>query len=144
VFLQIFNFINARKVNGESDLFSGLLSNIPFLLIEVFIITTQVLLIEFGGKFADTTSLTTEQWFACVGIGSTSMIVGKLNSQKKYFFLANLEIFGSILSIVKESSCVMVTFCFYFEENFAIVCRLATSKDDGFLQAEVELLKIDV
>lgn len=78
VFLQIFNFINARKVNGESDLFSGLLSNIPFLLIEVFIITTQVLLIEFGGKFADTTSLTTEQWFACVGIGSTSMIVGKL------------------------------------------------------------------
>ena len=48
VFLQIFNMINARKINDEKNVFEGIFTNKMFIFIWFFIAIVQVLLVEFG------------------------------------------------------------------------------------------------
>lgn len=43
VFCQIFNFINARKLNDEINIFAGILKNQMFIVIVSVIIALQVL-----------------------------------------------------------------------------------------------------
>ena len=48
VVMQIFNFVNARKINDERNVFSGIFSSLYFPLIVVIIIIMQVLICTFG------------------------------------------------------------------------------------------------
>jgi len=51
VFMQVFNQLNARKLeDGEFNPFSGILSNIPFIGIVFLTIIVQLAMVEFGGK----------------------------------------------------------------------------------------------
>jgi magnesium-transporting ATPase (P-type) len=51
VFMQVFNQINARKLElGEWNVFSGMCTNLPFLGIMIVTIGVQLLMVEYGGR----------------------------------------------------------------------------------------------
>jgi Ca2+ transporting ATPase len=50
VCLQIFNMINARKINDEINIFKGLLENPTFLIIWIIIVGGQGIIMEFGSR----------------------------------------------------------------------------------------------
>eukprot|EP01135_Chromosphaera_perkinsii_P008749 Nk52_evm82s1444 gene=Nk52_evmTU82s1444 len=76
VICQIFNEINARRIHGEINVFSGMLEAPLFLAVMIFTIIGQYLIVEFGGSFAGTTSLNQDEWIFCLGVGALSVPVG--------------------------------------------------------------------
>lgn len=50
VFMQVFNSINARKLENELNVFAGFFNNPLFLVITIFTILVQVVLVEYGGS----------------------------------------------------------------------------------------------
>eukprot|EP01123_Difflugia_compressa_P006651 TRINITY_DN1896_c0_g1_i1.p1 TRINITY_DN1896_c0_g1~~TRINITY_DN1896_c0_g1_i1.p1 ORF type:complete len:1017 (-),score=181.39 TRINITY_DN1896_c0_g1_i1:270-3320(-) len=76
VFLQIFNEINARKVNTQLNVFSGILTNPLYCGILVVTIFVQVIIVEFGGDAVQTTQLDWVQWLYCVGIAYMTLPYG--------------------------------------------------------------------
>lgn len=50
VMLQVFNFMNARKINDEINIFEGLFRSKLFLAILALIVCLQVIFITFGGR----------------------------------------------------------------------------------------------
>eukprot|EP00297_Palpitomonas_bilix_P001737 CAMPEP_0113902812 /NCGR_PEP_ID=MMETSP0780_2-20120614/22080_1 /TAXON_ID=652834 /ORGANISM="Palpitomonas bilix" /LENGTH=1043 /DNA_ID=CAMNT_0000895703 /DNA_START=155 /DNA_END=3283 /DNA_ORIENTATION=+ /assembly_acc=CAM_ASM_000599 len=69
VFLQLFNEINARRINNEFNIFSGIHKN-PFYL-GVYAATSllQALFVQFGGVAVETSPLRWDSWLLCIGIG---------------------------------------------------------------------------
>lgn len=60
VFLQIFNLINARKIDEEEmNVFAGIFDNCMFSVVLVLTTSVQIALVEVGGKFAKTYKLNT-------------------------------------------------------------------------------------
>ena len=51
VFLQIWNMVCSRKIHDELNVFAGICSNLPFLLVWAFIVLMQLALIQWTGKF---------------------------------------------------------------------------------------------
>lgn len=78
VFCQIFNEISCRKINDELNVFSGLFTNGVFVGIMVFTVTMQYAIIEFGGEFTSTHTLTGKQWLFCVLAGALCIPFGVL------------------------------------------------------------------
>jgi len=76
VFFQIFNEFNARSITSDSDVFRGILKNPIFLFVIVFTIITQYLLVEYGGDFVHTESLSKEQWVKSIVLGALSLPAG--------------------------------------------------------------------
>mmetsp|Transcript_41765 Transcript_41765/g.37186 ORF Transcript_41765/g.37186 Transcript_41765/m.37186 type:complete len:271 (-) Transcript_41765:239-1051(-) len=73
VFMQIFNFFNARSLSNHLNVFEGCTRNNYFLSI-VFIITAlQVIIVEFGGRPLNSSlfGLSAAQWIISVLIGLT-------------------------------------------------------------------------
>jgi hypothetical protein len=69
--MQVFNFLNCRKLYEEINVFEGLLKNKLFVIIVLAIIKMQVLLITFGGYAFGVYSnfgLNFEQWVISVQI----------------------------------------------------------------------------
>merc|ERR1712176_287067 len=62
VWMQIFNEINARKVNNERNVFEGIHKNWIFWMIIAISIVAQFILIEVGGQFASTLDLNATEW----------------------------------------------------------------------------------
>lgn len=78
VFMQIFNEINARKIHGEWNVFSGIHRNVVFLCVVVGQVTVQVILVEIGGIVFTTSGLTLDLWMWCIFLGSTELLIGQL------------------------------------------------------------------
>eukprot|EP00735_Rhodelphis_limneticus_P008892 TRINITY_DN2361_c0_g1::TRINITY_DN2361_c0_g1_i1::g.20875::m.20875 TRINITY_DN2361_c0_g1::TRINITY_DN2361_c0_g1_i1::g.20875 ORF type:complete len:1035 (-),score=144.87,sp/P54678/ATC1_DICDI/46.38/0.0,E1-E2_ATPase/PF00122.15/1.1e-64,Cation_ATPase_C/PF00689.16/2.6e+03,Cation_ATPase_C/PF00689.16/3e+02,Cation_ATPase_C/PF00689.16/7.1e-43,Hydrolase/PF00702.21/4.4e+03,Hydrolase/PF00702.21/7.3e-27,Hydrolase_like2/PF13246.1/2.8e-18,Hydrolase_like2/PF13246.1/1.2e+04,HAD/PF12710.2/2.9e-14,Cation_ATPase_N/PF0069 len=78
VWCQIFNEMNSRKLGNEINPYNGLFTNRLFVLIIVITATFQALIVEFGGRFTQTTSLTGAQWAACIILGFISAPIGVL------------------------------------------------------------------
>jgi P-type Ca2+ transporter type 2B len=81
VLLQVFNFLNARKLHEEFNIFEGITRNPLFLIIVGGIFGLQILLVTFTGSafgVYDNYGLTVEQWLITVGLGSLSLIVNFL------------------------------------------------------------------
>lgn len=76
VLCQVFNEINARRINDELNVFSNLFNNKIFLGVIVFTITVQFLLVQFAGDFAGTEALSLHDWLLCFGIGALSLPIG--------------------------------------------------------------------
>ncbi len=51
VFLQIFNFVNARKIEDEVNVFEGMTTSTWFMAIVGLIIFLQVTIVEFSHRF---------------------------------------------------------------------------------------------
>eukprot|EP01083_Nonionella_stella_P056300 148336_1 len=74
VWMQLFNEINARKVNNERNVLDGIFVNPIFWLIIVISIVAQVILVQFMGEFATTTALNITEWAYCVAWGAGTLI----------------------------------------------------------------------
>lgn len=79
VWLQIFNFINSRKIFDEMNIFKGITKNPLFLIIVGVIILLQFILISFTGIAFQVYvkdgigGLTVEQWFICIAFSALSV-----------------------------------------------------------------------
>lgn len=78
IFCQVFNEFNARALFNEINVFDGISTNPVFLAVFLATIGTQIFLIELGGDFVKTTSLTLTQWLITIALGAVSLIVGLL------------------------------------------------------------------
>ena len=79
VFLQVFNSINARKLNPyELNVFKGIKDNIYYIIVQIFIIVGQIFLVNFGGRAVRTKPLSIYQHLCCMLIASFSLIIGFL------------------------------------------------------------------
>jgi len=74
VWMQVFNEINARKVNNDRNVFRGVLTNKIYWFVMIVTFIAQVLIIELGGEFTATTSLTAEEWGYCLAFGAGEWI----------------------------------------------------------------------
>ncbi|PFH38470.1 calcium-translocating P-type ATPase, PMCA-type protein [Besnoitia besnoiti] len=89
VFMQIFNMLNARKINDEWNVSSGVLRNKLWISIALFIGVVQVLVVEFGGIAVSChfQGLTGAQWVISLAFGAGSVLVGFLLHLVPYKFL---------------------------------------------------------
>ena len=78
VMFQIFNEINARKIHGERNVFSGIWRNWIFLVIMLGQVTVQIIIVQFGDIVFSTSGLTLDLWLWCIFLGSTELLVGQL------------------------------------------------------------------
>ncbi len=77
VFLQVFNFFNARKLKkNELNVFKDIGDNYLFILIVIGIFACQLLIIQFGGKALKLVPLSSGQHLVCIVIGSMSLVWG--------------------------------------------------------------------
>ncbi|ETO28519.1 ATPase, Ca++ transporting, plasma membrane 1 isoform 1 [Reticulomyxa filosa] len=74
VWLQIFNEINARKVQNEWNVFSGIFQNAYFVTVIVVTIVVQVLIVNFGGEFTRTVPLGWKAWLWSIGASAGILI----------------------------------------------------------------------
>ncbi|KAI8388871.1 PMCA-type calcium-translocating P-type ATPase [Radiomyces spectabilis] len=76
VFLQVFNEINCRRIDGTLNVFKNIFDNWIFLAVQVAVIGGQILIVTFGGIAFKTVPLSPLQWLITVAIGSLSIPVG--------------------------------------------------------------------
>lgn len=78
VFMQLFNEINARRLEDELNAFSGMFSNRFFVAILIATAIVQAIFVEFGGEFTSTTGLIYWEWFVCILLGAIELPLGVL------------------------------------------------------------------
>lgn len=78
VWLQIFNEINARKVNGEWNVVEGFFDNWMFSAILALTAVLQFGIVQFAGDFANTIDLNVQQWAFCVVVGTVSFPISQI------------------------------------------------------------------
>jgi len=77
VFMQVFNSINARKLQkDEYNVFTGILGNWLYILIQTIIIVGQIILVTFGGRAVRTHALSMKQHCECIGISALTLVWG--------------------------------------------------------------------
>ena len=74
VWMQIFNEVNARKVNNERNVFQGIFKNWIFWMIIIISVIAQGILIEVGDQFASTTHLNAKEWGYSIAWGAGCLI----------------------------------------------------------------------
>uniref|UniRef100_A0A1I7Y0Y4 Calcium-transporting ATPase n=1 Tax=Steinernema glaseri TaxID=37863 RepID=A0A1I7Y0Y4_9BILA len=78
VLMTLFNEINARKIHGERNVFEGIFSNPIYYIIWIGTMVSQVLIVQFGGRWFSTAALNLEQWLWCVALGVSVLLWGQL------------------------------------------------------------------
>jgi len=81
VYCQVFNEINARRVNGERNVYKGLFSNAMFVGIMLLIGVGQALLVVFTGQFMSVTpfpGINGIQWLTSLVLGAITLPLGLL------------------------------------------------------------------
>jgi Ca2+ transporting ATPase len=77
VFLQVFNFFNARKLKKEElNVFENFFDNYLFLFIVAGIFILQVVIVQIGGRAFMLVPLTFSQHFDCIVVGATMVVYG--------------------------------------------------------------------
>ena len=83
VYCQVFNEINARRVNGERNVYKGMFSNIMFVSIWILIAVVQAVLVIFTGPFMSVTpfpGIGWKQWITSIVLGAITLPLGFLAS----------------------------------------------------------------
>ncbi|KAK6750359.1 hypothetical protein RB195_002375 [Necator americanus] len=78
VMMTLFNEINARKIHGERNVFTGLFSNPIYYVIWIATFISQILIVQFGGRWFSTASLNVEQWLWCLALGVGTLLWGQV------------------------------------------------------------------
>lgn len=78
VFMQVFNEFNARMLENEKNMFAGIATNAIFAAVIVITVILQVLLVEFGGPFTQTSHLSARMWLGCLVFGFVVLPYGLL------------------------------------------------------------------
>lgn len=73
VYMQVFNMLNARKINDELNIFSGICENKMFVIIWIIILFMQVFITQLTQDVfvVARDGLAWHQWLICIGIGLT-------------------------------------------------------------------------
>jgi len=83
VYCQVFNEINARRVNGERNVYKGLFSNAMFVGIMLLIGLGQAVLVVFTGQFMSVTpfpGINGIQWVVSLVLGALTLPLGLIAS----------------------------------------------------------------
>jgi Ca2+-transporting ATPase len=78
VFCQVFNEYTSKSLGDNWDVFSTIPNNPIFIAVSVVTVLLQILLIEVGGEFMQTSPLTANQWLITIALGFISVPVGIL------------------------------------------------------------------
>ncbi|BHF61032.1 ATPase, Ca transporting, plasma membrane [Sparganum proliferum] len=78
VLMTLFNELNARKIHGQRNVFSGLHRNMLFVVIWITTFVLQVIIVQFGGYAFSTHPLAVEHWLWCLFFGLGSLLWGQL------------------------------------------------------------------
>ncbi|NXD56807.1 AT2B2 ATPase, partial [Corvus moneduloides] len=78
VMMQLFNEINARKIQGERNVFDGIFRNPIFCTIVLGTFAIQIVIVQFGGKPFSCSPLQLDQWMWCVFIGLGELVWGQV------------------------------------------------------------------
>lgn len=98
VFLQIFNFINCRKVGPRDfNVFEAPLHNMYFLVVVAGTAATQVLMCECFPGLTATVSLNRSEWGACVAVGATPLLISAALKITPVAWVANNSWLGGLL-----------------------------------------------
>ena len=77
VYMQVFNSINARKLQkDELNVFTGIMGNWLYILIQSIIFGGQIILVTFGGRAVRTHALSLKQHVDCLLISSMTLVWG--------------------------------------------------------------------
>ncbi|MCP9265526.1 Plasma membrane calcium-transporting ATPase 3 [Dirofilaria immitis] len=79
VMMTLFNEINARKIHGERNIFTGLFSNPIYYIIWIATMIAQIFIVQFGGRWFSTAALNLEQWLWCLAFGVGVLLWGQYN-----------------------------------------------------------------
>ncbi|XP_039458924.1 plasma membrane calcium-transporting ATPase 1-like isoform X5 [Oreochromis aureus] len=74
VLMQIFNEFNARKINGERNVFEGVFRNPIFCSIILGTYVAQILIVHFGGRPFSCVALNVYQWLWCTLLGFGTLL----------------------------------------------------------------------
>ena len=75
--MQVFNSINARKLQkDELNVFTGIMGNWLYILIQSIIIIGQIILVTFGGRAVRTHPLSLKQHADCLIISALTLVWG--------------------------------------------------------------------
>ncbi len=75
---QIFNMFNARKINDELFIYSGLHKSLLFWIMTACMLAGQVLIIFFLGEWFSARRQTWQEWVFAVGVGAGCQLWGLL------------------------------------------------------------------
>jgi magnesium-transporting ATPase (P-type) len=78
IFCQVFNEYTSRDIFDNWNFLDGIMNNYIFLYVSIFTVLAQIFLIEVGGTFVKTTSLTLNQWLITIALGAIGLPVGML------------------------------------------------------------------
>ncbi|VDN09248.1 unnamed protein product [Dibothriocephalus latus] len=78
VLMTLFNEMNARKIHGQRNIFSGLFRNWIFLTIWISTFILQIIIVQFGGFAFSTMALDIDQWMWCLFFGIGELIIGQV------------------------------------------------------------------
>ena len=77
VYMQVFNSVNARKLQkDELNVFTGIMGNWLYILIQSIIFGGQIILVTFGGRAVRTHALSLKQHVDCLLISSITLVWG--------------------------------------------------------------------
>ncbi|XP_072276358.1 plasma membrane calcium-transporting ATPase 2 isoform X8 [Pyxicephalus adspersus] len=78
VMMQLFNEINARKIQGERNVFDGIFRNPIFCTIVLGTFAIQIIIVQFGGKPFSCAPLQLDQWMWCIFLGFGELVWGQV------------------------------------------------------------------
>jgi Ca2+ transporting ATPase len=90
VLMTLFNEINARKLNGERNVFEGIHKNPYFYVIWIICFAGQILIVNFGGIAFSVEPLELDHWAWCLMFGVGSLLWGQLVSLLPSSFLRRI------------------------------------------------------
>ena len=73
---QLFNEYTSRRLLDELNMFSGVFSNMAFIIVSLMSLGLQIFLVQVGGDFVRTSPLTLNQWLITIGLGALGIPVG--------------------------------------------------------------------
>lgn len=79
VWMQVFNFFNARLLSPDAQLFENIRHSTTLLQIVCLVVFCQWVIVQYGGIFMSTTPLTPSEWLYSIAMGMTSLGAGYLS-----------------------------------------------------------------
>ncbi|VDL62783.1 unnamed protein product [Hymenolepis diminuta] len=86
VMMTLFNELNARKIHGQRNAFTGVEKNLLFSGIWLATFAGQVIIVQFGGVALSTMPLDIEQWMWCIFFGLGTLLWGQVCIQNFFTY----------------------------------------------------------
>jgi len=110
VWFQIFNQLNARRVNGEANILHNITGSHMFIFLTILTSIIQCFMVQFNPLgFFKTKWLNFNQYMMCVGIAATEVLIGPLVPTIGYYVGNTI---AALIEIISDQCLVPPTICF--------------------------------